>query len=1690
MRRLMKRLTRRPSALLLAGALTVQPVAAAPKQELLNAENMARWQQTLSSESRGALVFDAAQRQIHANTYDTGGHWQFIDTGNEYSDFRIDCVVRFHKVSGKYGGFNILLRETDGKRYWVYLRPNNRGLYAVKVRADSGTIPEYETGKKQADRPDEIELGRDYTFSVEMRGRSLVGYLDGTRLLEFVDPMPEVYARGRIGFSGGAADLTIKSVRVTDLTMGEGLAVQSYAYVNPPERGDSSGAVLTDGKINGKDEQALWWLATKGDPVIVFDLGGEYFVNGIKLKALASPSANISAYRVLGSEDGQQWKLLGADVNEASDSREQEQVLYGAFAGIARHVKVMLLRQAGDATIKLDEVDILGREVRPDDRVAVAVAREYYTGPALAPVSADGDEDDHWFYLEGGGLRAAVSRMTGNLGPVHTRGAGRRCTMVSHDRYRVETRAGAEEFSEADNEVVKHARADGVLTLTCRNDGIADVDIIQRYRATEHGVGKTTEFVNRGSAPDLFVTVGTGAVLDEEFRAEGWYFGADRGLGARLRASEVTMPMTPTCHSPKNTKVVALMNYDAGLGLSQYRYAINGQYCNWVTSRYFEKGNHPPLYTANGWSLGLVTLHLEPGKPRSVDVRWHLFEEDEFFFIKQFMALPEVAPLYNIDRPDWLLRLKTYVIRGNYPLGTAAELELLRRRLRQSYDLYDDGCLYSLMTADDVWGDWYQGDRFATGWCGEKIDNDAVRDLFAALHRDMPNLKMGLYTWAWTGWPHSRSHKEHPEWFIPRNKEGYITKGYQNGPMNYIRRISAPGCMENLLAGAHKMLKHFDTDYFYLDGGGGGNNVIDWERLAIDYDTDWQTFHWGLNKACRKVGGRERVFFTNSRCQGYVDIGFYEGINNRLNELAWRDSGDALLALKMRSSLFPKMTFIPIYWRGNTFPFYSNYCIGLGFVPENIYQHDEVRNVPYVTAAYETRMFKFAPAHLAPDWRKDADAELEAYSMTHAPAAVLSIVNHSKMPVAQEVSADARRLGLDPERPLFSWLVRMNDIREKEGGVSERVAGAVYQRTGWGIDLVARPEFRGVVQAEDGRIGLTGHFDRNLLNMALFSHCPAIVYSVNGRRQQIWQPHARGVVADGSIDMAQRVIALKVAPNNTADATAAELLVYVPNEWQDLEVSGAALKQQVFLGKQRFLLLGIEGFGEVSVTAARTEPFAITGTQPLTLKNVAAPCVMGLALPEGDRHVTVYSKGIPVFFGNSDMLELPPELAAGDYQIHAVAGGVLHAGRFNVDSTWSYKRPAIERARRDPDLQVTPVDRTVNGIHVLRSAVQSHDGYSQSHFTEVDPDRLAFAAGSPDIATSKRGHAMAGLELDGLSIVQLRVRNTFFERFSNYVRHTWRPGSAHAFAGLIVDYHTPEGYAKRVALSMGLLQRESDAVQPDYGKRGAADLFVRLQDYIDQSAEATFAINLGRWAPENWDRRAWISAACNGGVYPGRKLFVEILGNGDTAGGAPLDEGELVTRDLEQPTLVVPAATGAIAVDGKLDDEAWTGAARTEHFKRAISMRDPDQKTEMSMCRDDENLYIALKCGETERKHLMSDGEKLWSHDALDITFAPLPRRKYFHKFVIDWENAVYQETRPLERERENWEIVSAVSQGSDAWFFEVAVPLRYLELKDGEMAFNMLRYRPEPSGTAAFSWSLIPLEDYMDPKWFGTIGF
>ena len=305
---------------------------------------------------------------------------------------------------------------------------------------------------------------------------------------------------------------------------------------------------------------------------------------------------------------------------------------------------------------------------------------------------------------------------------------------------------------------------------------------------------------------------------------------------------------------------------------------------------------------------------------------------------------------------------------------------------------------------------------------GAKIDTQWLKDFIAEAHGLSPRMKLGVYTWAWAAHPRSDVYQAHPEWFITRDRTGQVFNAYSNMVLNHLRRFGIEESMDELIGQFEEVMKQYKGDYFYLDGGGGGSNLIDWEHLGIDQDYHYEELYRRIREVSRAQGADRAVWF-NARTGPWFDIGYYEGIDRVLHASTWRESADGLSAVKMRQVFDPDQVIVPLYWRTPTLPFYSNYMIGLGITPQVVLgATDLLEKLPYVEAAYETRRMQWLEADLEPDWRTDRDTEIEAYALKHGQSAVLSVIDHREAAGSATISADTAALGLEPNRPVYAFV--------------------------------------------------------------------------------------------------------------------------------------------------------------------------------------------------------------------------------------------------------------------------------------------------------------------------------------------------------------------------------------------------------------------------------------------------------------------------------------------------------------------------------------------------------------------------------------------------------------------------------------------------------------------------------------------
>ncbi|MGC9320262.1 MAG: discoidin domain-containing protein, partial [Armatimonadota bacterium] len=495
-----------------AGTASAAPFAKDWREEwALGLEHACDADEVVRRTPEGALEIDTPD----------GGHVNWVG-GEPMHDFAVTARVKFLRADDKYSGFSLFVRwngEVWAERdcYWIYLRPKFRSLYMQKVMG--GKLDKAFQETIEAVRPKATPLNEWLTLRVEVRGRRIEVYLrpqgdphDKLHLSATDDGLFPILS-GSVGFGAGNAHVMVADVEQTNLEESDRLEIESYEYVNPPDRGDEGRTILTDGEVNPRASQAFWRMLGE-TPEIVFDLGRERFITRIALRAISAPAVNIASAEVLASPDGEQWRTVAMVANEDSRRAEAEHVVEGPVRAVARYVRLILSRPAADQDVELAEVELYGREPTEEDRKTAAAAA-YDTGPAMPETSEAGREDEHYWYLESEAARFAIDKQHGLVGGVWSREHGAKCIERLSDGYYLYTRDGDAETEEYADEVAGVLdRGDRMIRLRCRNPRLPEIEIEKTYSISPDGrrLIKRVGWTNTGDAQDRFLTHQTGGV--------------------------------------------------------------------------------------------------------------------------------------------------------------------------------------------------------------------------------------------------------------------------------------------------------------------------------------------------------------------------------------------------------------------------------------------------------------------------------------------------------------------------------------------------------------------------------------------------------------------------------------------------------------------------------------------------------------------------------------------------------------------------------------------------------------------------------------------------------------------------------------------------------------------------------------------------------------------------------------------------------------------------------------------------------------------------------------------------------------------------------------------------------------------------------------------------------------------------
>ena len=1622
---------------------------------------------------KDAQVFDS--EGMPEDWKNIGANW--FKGGPEVMNGRIDLEVSWDSLENRYSGIECKFRLTGNNPYsgyWVYFRPMDRVL-TMEKQLNNKLQPEIKGNISHLNYPEKFVPKKKYKLQIEFVGRDIKVWLDG-KLCFVASDSQTPFDNGTFCLAVSAGG-TIHSVKIHSYDDQQKVTNLKHEYPAAPEFGD----------INSPN-QAHWGLRTSGEPEVIFDLQDKKFVREIAISAEAVPSQNFSSVIVSASSNKKDWKSLTSIFHNRSERSKISYQMKGKINYPARYFRLTFQRSKYDNAVEVKNVDFFySDDVAVDEEIS---AQKTYKRPSGLNKAVFKKNDKLNYYLTAGNLVAAISKQNGAVTGIKN---NRKLQIDgSYDTYFLENREKITEASELKDKVVRVSKQNKSLVFTAANPDLPGIEIIKKYSLSSDNTRllKRVSFINKRNdgRKDLFLTLRTNTILEPAYRKDGFYFGADWGFGGRKKASEVNFDVANLPHCPGNSKFGFFVNHASDYNIGQYLFKVNDRYVSGTITLWFEKENIPITYTAYGWKCGMATLHLQPDTETSLEYSFHSFKGKDLEFYGEYLKIPEVAALYSEFAPvEWIRDFKC-AIPGSLYHNAVSNIGMFNK----------DGHVVSLAMGPNRWGDWVAKGVVNTS-TGDMLPCDLLAKEFGLLQNRFSQAKVGTYCWAWCGMPHSNAFKQHPEWFITQTKDGKPWSAYGSGTvLNHLRHIGLQDSYRKLLSGAEEIMTEFKSDFFYLDGGNGGTNVIDWKNLRVTQIYDWDNFHTNLKRTVRKFGDDKALYFNSHSEWGY-DLGLHEGIQGRFTSKLWRDSADALYVTKLKQKFEPLRKVMPLYWNDIAAQYYANYCIGMG-LPISIWS-GIIPRIAYVSAGYENRNLELLDGVYTPDWRFNTETVTEAYTFKNNNTKVFTVIDHNSIVVPTEITIDKKSVGLPTDKKLFIWRFTLNDIQPKlksNYGLPEWMKTDIYEKYGFACDMAATGFFSEVTPEGDV-FRKKFVFKPEIMEYIVFAEGPAAIYSVNGMPVTFMQPDS------GRYSIASELTDNQIEILQTGKGEV-ESIVYIPAEWQGLRVENAVLKANFFQGKQQFAILKLEEGVKAVISPENSDAVReITKGGTLSLQQNADS--LDITNPGNNVAVKIFSpEKRLIFVRNYSGLEtisvpLPKQLADGVYQVvcDVMDDNKVESfsGSFKVAKGFRYYAPqetfirGKHRTKKAPQVKMTPVNRVIKGKKVLNTAYESHDGYDGLAVVDVNVDKLSIKVGTNSFPPTYSGadeFSFAGFELENVKNVKLRATSNMIDVFCENELGGFPYRTVNSFGGIMVDYHTSHGYTKRVAFSLGQIDKKRSESRPRFGRAAKPDMFCMLDNLIANGRVKDYTLDLGDWAPSGWDGKVWIIIGTER-ASSGRQLGLEILEFSEQSSG----KSKIKNLDAKPFDMNISVRKQNIAIDGKITPSEWSKAFNIKNLFALATMEDCPEKTELYFSMDSRYFYIGAILHETSRNFVTHNKDPfIWKNDALDISFG-LPDGTQ-HQIIVDAAGQTFQsDTKNRKADgvtQKKWQLKTKTGISGRKCFIEIAVKRENaLKSPKGKLKFNLARYRATDKKSVEI-YTVTPISKFslMDPELFNNL--
>jgi len=197
-----------------------------------------------------------------------------------------------------------------------------------------------------------------------------------------------------------------------------------------------------------------------------------------------------------------------------------------------------------------------------------------------------------------------------------------------------------------------------------------------------------------------------------------------------------------------------------------------------------------------------------------------------------------------------------------------------------------------------------------------------------------------------------------------------------------------------------------------------------------------------------------------------------------------------------------------------------------------------------------------------------------------------------------------------------------------------------------------------------------------------------------------------------------------------------------------------------------------------------------------------------------------------------------------------------------------------------------------------------------------------------------------------------------------------------------------------------------------------------------------------------------------------------------------------------RPLVICPKTDSPPIIDGRLTDACWQKATHISNFLSIKGDKFAAQQSEVFTCYDQENLYVAFKCNDSEMSKITAvksvRDSDVWTDDCVDIFLDPDLSRRYFYQLIVN-TLGTQQDINVTETSDIKWNIKwqSKTFKNSDYWSVEIAIPFRQLGLKTPAVGDRWgVNFNRESPRTPEYSGWVPTVQGFQTPTKFGDIVF